>query len=85
MNQTSNPVLDLPPEAILLDIDDAMRALRISRSRLFQLASSGELKSVQLGRRRLFRRNDLEDFAAGLTPTNPHRHHRANSPTGVSA
>ncbi|WP_366526409.1 helix-turn-helix domain-containing protein [Ferrimicrobium sp.] len=69
IDQTLSEPRSQSPVGILLDIDEAATALRISRSRLFQLVGSGELQSVKLGRRRLFRRCDLEAFASGLATT----------------
>ena len=70
-NPVKSVTIEALPAGILLDIDEAATALRISRSRLFQLVSSGQLLSVKLGRRRLFRRADLEAFASSLAPTPP--------------
>jgi len=73
LNPALSDTVEAPYVSVLLDVEEAAMALRISRSRLFQLVASGELLSVKLGRRRLFRRTDLEAFASSLVPTPPAR------------
>lgn len=51
---------------LLLSIVEAARCLGISRTHLYEIISRGEITSVRLGRRRMFRRRDLETFVAEL-------------------
>lgn len=53
---------DGPPP--LKSIAEAADWLRVSRASLYRLLRSGDLVSFTIGRRRLFRAVDLEDFAA---------------------
>ena len=55
-----------PPATLLLSVEEAMAELRISRTQLWRLWHSGQLRSVSIGRRRLFRRSDLAAFAERL-------------------
>jgi excisionase family DNA binding protein len=41
-------------------LDETARAINLSRSSLYELIDSGELKTVKLGRRRLVPRAELE-------------------------
>lgn len=50
----------------LLSISGAMGFLSISRTRLYELFASGELRSVKLGRRRLVPREELEAYVRRL-------------------
>jgi excisionase family DNA binding protein len=51
---------------LLLDIDDVMAELSVGRSTVFGLISSGQLRSVKVGRRRLIPATSLLDFVAEL-------------------
>jgi excisionase family DNA binding protein len=54
-----------PTESILLDYDQAQRFLgAVSRSTMKALIARGAIKSVTIGRRRLFPRSELERFVA---------------------
>lgn len=53
-------------EALLLKVNESAAALGITRSRLYQLMQSGELKHVKLGRSTLIPREELESFVARL-------------------
>lgn len=46
----------------LLSRDEAIRILRVSKSTLVKLYSSGELRFVRIGRRILFNPDDLAKF-----------------------
>lgn len=51
---------------LLLNVDDVCRKLRLSRSTIYALVKSGELKSVAIGRARRFTIQDIEAYVAGL-------------------
>lgn len=53
-------------ELLLHDVDDAARALGISRRTVYELMKRGELRTVLIGRRRLVPAEALREFAAGL-------------------
>ena len=55
-----------PPATLLLSKSEAAETLRISQSTLRRLWRSGQLRSVSIGGRRLFRRSDVEAFADRL-------------------
>ena len=46
----------------LLTAEQAAELLRIGRARLWELYASGELVGVKIGRRRLWRREDIDAF-----------------------
>ena len=46
----------------LLDIQEATAILRIGRTTLYRRIAAGDLPTVKIGSRRLFRRADLEAF-----------------------
>ena len=50
---------------LALGVDDACRALGIGRTMLYYLVQSGRIRSITIGKRRLFRTTDLEAFLAG--------------------
>lgn len=47
---------------LLLSVADAAKHLSVSRGMLYEMVNSGELASVQIGRRRLISRQALADF-----------------------
>jgi excisionase family DNA binding protein len=53
-------VIEVSPRA--LSLDEACKVLGVSRTHVFSLMKSGELKSFKIGARRLFRYSDLEAF-----------------------
>ena len=53
--------------ALLLGVEDSALLLGIGRTKTFELISTGMLPSVQIGRRRLVRRADLEGFVTSLS------------------
>ena len=55
-----------PVPALLVSPDDAARLLAIGRTALYALLGSGDLPSVQIGRRRRVRVSDLEAFVEHL-------------------
>ena len=60
---------------LLVDLDEAARALSLSKRSLQQLVYAGELPSVRIGRSRRVAVADLEAFVAAL------RADQAESPT----
>ncbi|CAA9395470.1 MAG: hypothetical protein AVDCRST_MAG75-1808 [uncultured Propionibacteriaceae bacterium] len=52
--------------AVLYDVDEAAEALRLSRSALYELIRSGQLRSVKAGRRRLVPVAALTEYVARL-------------------
>mgnify|MGYP006410057447 CR=1 FL=1 len=48
---------------ILLSVEETMRALSLGRSKLLELAYSGEIPSIKVGRRRLFPWKGLVEWA----------------------
>lgn len=52
--------------AVLYDVDEAAEALRLSRSALYELIRSGQLRSVKSGRRRLVPVEALAEYVARL-------------------
>ena len=53
--------------SLLLTAEEAAEALRIARSRVFDLMAGGQLPSVKIGRSRRITRQALEDYVAGLS------------------
>lgn len=52
------------PVRLCLNVEEAIVALGIKRTRLYELIKQGKLKSFTIGGRRLFRVHDLEAFVA---------------------
>lgn len=61
-----NRLAQKPPaskvEPMLLSLRDACAALGLSKSTLYALLGEGRLKCLRIGRRTLFRRDDLTAF-----------------------
>ena len=55
-------ILSEQPE--LLTVDETIEVLRVGRTTVNQLLWSGTLPSIKIGRRRLIRRRDVEEFLA---------------------
>ena len=53
--------------ALLLSVAEAAKALGVSRGSLYELVNAGEVKSIQIGRRRLIPRTALIEFIDGNT------------------
>ena len=51
---------------ILLTVDEAARALRLGRSRMYELLRAGEVSSVKIGSARRVAVSELEAYAARL-------------------
>jgi len=60
-----------PPTTALLPVEEAARRLGIGRTSTFGLIRSGELRSVNVGRRRLVPADAIEECVAGLGPAVP--------------
>lgn len=52
--------------AILYRVDEAAEALRLSRSVIYELIRSGQLRTVKVGRRRLVPVCALEEYVRAL-------------------
>lgn len=52
---------------LLLNVDEAAEALRLSRSLLYELIRSGRLRTVKAGRRRLVPVSALAEYVASLS------------------
>lgn len=52
--------------AVLCDVPEAAEALRLSRSALYELIRSGQLRTVKCGRRRLVPVDALAEYVASL-------------------
>ena len=59
----STPAIDL---RLRLSVDEAARALGVSRETFYRLMRCGAVKTVKVGRLRKVRRQDLEDYVAHL-------------------
>jgi excisionase family DNA binding protein len=51
----------------LLSVDDVCKLLRVSRWQVYRLVNSRELATIQINRRRLFRRLDLQRYIDSLS------------------
>ena len=58
-------------ETVLLKIPEVMDRLAVGRSKVYELMSSGELRSVKVGRSRRVPSDELERFIAELDDTRP--------------
>ena len=52
--------------AVLYDVDEAAEALRLSRSSIYELIRSGQLRTVKQGRRRQVSVAALAEYVASL-------------------
>lgn len=59
-------VRELQMEKLAYSVDEAIEATTVGRSKLYELMASGELESVQVGRRRLIPADALRRFMDGL-------------------
>lgn len=53
-------------ETVFYTVDEARGILRIGRSLFYELVKDGRLRVVKLAGKTLVRRDDLNDFIAGL-------------------
>ncbi len=51
----------------ILTVCEAAEIMRISKPRMYELAESGEIRSVRVGRRVLVSRTSLMEFISGVT------------------
>lgn len=58
-------------ETLLLKIPEVMARLAVGQTKVYELMSSGELRSVKVGRSRRVPNNDLERFMAELDDSRP--------------
>ena len=58
-------------ETILLKIPEVMARLAVGQTKVYELMSSGELRSVKVGRARRVPSDDLERFMAELDDSRP--------------
>jgi excisionase family DNA binding protein len=61
----------LPIEKLAYRVAEAAYALAISRSRLYELIGTGEIKVLKDGSRTLIRRSELEAYLARLEQVSP--------------
>jgi excisionase family DNA binding protein len=57
------------PEGLLLTVDEAAERLRLGRTLVYRLISSGELESVTVGRLRRVHAECLAEYVAALRRT----------------
>ena len=55
----------------LLTVAEFCEANGLGRTHVYAMLKDGKLTAVKVGRRTLFRREDLEAWKAGLTPYKP--------------
>ncbi|MGN6577455.1 MAG: helix-turn-helix domain-containing protein [Nocardioides sp.] len=58
-------------ETVLLKIPDVMERLSLGQTKVYELMSSGQLRSVKVGRARRVPSDALERFMAELDDTRP--------------
>jgi excisionase family DNA binding protein len=58
-------------ETVLLRVPDVMERLSVGQTKVYELMSSGELRSVKVGRARRVPSDELERFMAELDDTRP--------------
>ncbi|MCE9557487.1 MAG: helix-turn-helix domain-containing protein [Armatimonadetes bacterium] len=61
------PLNSIPPTRTLLRISDVVDELSLSRTKVYELMSSGLLNSVRIGSSRRIRRSDLDLFVNSLS------------------
>ncbi|KRA37955.1 MULTISPECIES: helix-turn-helix domain-containing protein [unclassified Nocardioides] len=61
-------------ETVLLKIPEVMARLAIGQTKVYELMSTGELRSVKVGRSRRVPSDDLERFVAELDDSRPNLH-----------
>ena len=58
-------------ETVLLKIPEVMERLAVGQTKVYELMSSGELRSVKVGRSRRVASDELDRFIAGLDDSPP--------------
>jgi excisionase family DNA binding protein len=56
---------EVPYECVVFDRHDTARYLRLGLSTVAELTARRELRSIKVGRRRLYRKADLDAWLAG--------------------
>ncbi|WP_103347993.1 helix-turn-helix domain-containing protein [Amycolatopsis sp. CA-128772] len=64
--ETGRPEPRPMPPRVLFTMEEAAEQLRIGRTNAYRLVRTGELESVQIGRRRLVHVDAIKDYAARL-------------------
>ena len=72
-------------ETLLLKIPEVMARLAVGQTKVYELMSSGELRSVKVGRSRRVPSNELERFMAELDDTRPNLRLPAPGPSTARA
>jgi excisionase family DNA binding protein len=62
-------------DKLLYRIPEVAEHLSISRSKVYELLKSGELRSVHIDRSRLVRARDLQAYVDSLAPLRDCQHH----------
>lgn len=57
----------LPITTLLITAEDAAKALKLSRSTIYELIATGNLESIKVGRARRIRWTDLQTYVNSLT------------------
>jgi excisionase family DNA binding protein len=70
-------------ETVLLKVPEVMARLAVGQTKVYELMSSGELRSVKVGRSRRVPNDDLERFMAELDDSRPNL--RLPEPRGSTA
>jgi excisionase family DNA binding protein len=70
---------------VLLKIPDVMERLSVGQTKVYELMSSGELRSVRVGRARRVPSDELERFMAELDDTRPNLRLPAPGPSTARA
>ena len=52
-HRTANIAAGAPPDALAMRVDEFARAVRVSRTVIYQLISAGKLRSIMIGGRRV--------------------------------
>jgi excisionase family DNA binding protein len=54
------------PSKLVYSVAETAALLSVGRTTVYELISTGSLRTIKIGTRRLVARRDLEDFVAGL-------------------
>lgn len=60
-----------PRQAELLTVPETLAVLRLSKASLYSLLAHGKLPALKLGRKTVFRREDVEAFVGTLPKFRP--------------
>ena len=72
-------------ETVLLKIPDVMERLSVGQTKVYELMSSGALRSVKVGRARRVPSDELERFMAELDDSRPNLHLPTPRPSSARA